>query len=309
MADKKKAVLMGPFVGEFYWEAGRFAPMLPYMIQKQYSGQDVKFIILTRSDRFDLYGKYADILVPLRIKGDYENRKPECFRLIGLHPREYEDIANRFKEKYSKIYKIVKHVFPNIKKPAFTNKNQFNIREMIHKFQPRRENYDLVNAYLPHDGKPLVVLGSRYREGFRRNWNKWDEFYDLLASQDDLLEKYNFIICGKEGEYISDKKSRFLDMNDITVGKSSSLVGLLLVILENAFFTFGSQSAIPNISLLLNVDVLEFGCQKSLHTKTYNINNTPITFLDNKKYDIEPKIILKHLRRLLKQKKEKIKNG
>ena len=29
--SKQDVVLMGPFVGEFYWEAGRFAPMLPAM--------------------------------------------------------------------------------------------------------------------------------------------------------------------------------------------------------------------------------------------------------------------------------------
>jgi hypothetical protein len=309
MSANQKAVLMGPFVGEFYWEAGRFAPLLPYMIQKQYRGKDIKYIILTRPDRFDLYGKYADILVPLRIEGDYITRKPECFRLIGFKPHMYDALVNKFKAKYKDRYHIVRHVYPNIRKAAVYNKNQFNVHEMIHKYKPRQENYDLVNAYLPKDGKPLVVLGSRHRQGFRRNWGRWDQFYDLLSNQDDLLEQYNFILCGKEGEYVSDKKSRFLDMNDITIGETSSLVGLLLVILENAFFTFGSQSAIPNISLLYNVDVLEFGCQKGLHTKTYNIKNTPITFFENKSYNIEPKFILKHLRKLLKQKKEKKKNG
>ena len=308
MTNKQKAILMGPFVGELYWEAGRFAPILPHMIQKQYKGKDIKYIILTRQDRFDLYGKYADILVPLRVNGDYENRSPECFRLIGLRPPDYLSIAQKFKNKFKDRYQIIKHIYPNIKKPAFTNKNQFPISQMIHTYKPRQENYDLVNTYLPKDGKPLVVLAARQRIGFKRNWNNWDQFYDML-SETALMENYNFIICGKEGEYIPDQKSRFLDMNDITIGETSSLVGLLLVILENAFFTVGSQSAIPNMSLLHNVDVLEFGCQKKLHTKTYNIKNTPITFLENRRYDIDPKIILKNLRKLLNNKKEKMKNG
>ena len=29
MNKKQNAILMGPFVGELYWECGRFAPMLP----------------------------------------------------------------------------------------------------------------------------------------------------------------------------------------------------------------------------------------------------------------------------------------
>jgi hypothetical protein len=145
--------------------------------------------------------------------------------------------------------------------------------------------------------------------GLKEIWSKWQEFYDLLVRQSDLLQDFNFIICGKKGEYLPDKRSRFFDMNEIRLGEKSSLVGLLLVILERAFFTFGSQSAIPNMSLLLKVDVLEFGCQRALHTKTYNVTNTPITFLDNRNYDIDPQVILKNLRKLLKAKKEKLDNG
>jgi len=308
MEDKQRAVLMGPFVGELYWEAGRFAPMLPHMITNQYKGQDIKYIVLTRQERFDLYGKFADILVPLRVNGDYDNRKPECFRLIGLKNEKYQEIAKKFKDKYAERYKIIKHVYPDIRKPAFTNKNQFHRNQMSYIFKPRQENYDLVDQYLPK-GKPIVVLAPRFRTGFRRNWTKWQEFYDLLVKQNDLLNSFNFVICGKKGEYVPDKRARFFDMNEIPVGEKSSLVGILLVILENAFFTFGSQSAIPNLSLLFKVDVLEFGCQKMLHTKTYNVTNTPITFIENKRYDIDPHVILKNLRTLLKAKKEKSKHA
>ena len=121
------------------------------------------------------------------------------------------------------------------------------------------------------------------------------------------MKSYNFIICGKEGEYVPDPKKRFYDMNDIEVGSKSSLIGILLVILENAFFTFGSQSAIPNISLLYKVDVLEFGCQRALHTRTYNITNTPITFIDSRNYDVEPIAMIKQLRKLLQEKRGKLK--
>jgi hypothetical protein len=74
--------------------------------------------------------------------------------------------------------------------------------------------------------------------------------------------------------------------------------------MKRAYFTFGSQSAIPNISLLFKVDVLEFGCQKKLHTKTYNITNTPITFIENRNYNLKPQVALKHLKKLLNAKKE-----
>jgi hypothetical protein len=303
--EKKKAVLFGPFVGEFYWEGGRFAPMLPYMLNKKYKGKDITYIVYTREDRFDFYGRNADILVPLKIDGDYEKKRPECFRLIGLKPDAYENMAAKFKLVYSKRYRIIEHVFPSVRKPAFLNKNQYLNRNMIFKYAPRDDNYHLVDEYLPKDGKPLIVLAPRYREGFKRNWKRWQDFYDLLYKDTNLIRNYNFIVCGKSPEYKPDQKDRFLNMNKIKLTKSSSSTGVLLAILERAYFAFGSQSAIPNLALLHGVEVLEFGCQKQLHTKIYNVKNTPITFIDNRKYDIEPSIILKQMNKLLARKRRK----
>ena len=300
----ENAILMGPFIGEMYWESARFAPLLPYLIHKKYKGKGYKYIVYTREDRFDLYGNYADILVPLRIPDDYETKFPNCFKLNGLKNYTYQNMAKQFKNSYKKRFKIIDHIYPSILKPDFLNKNQFSRRVMEFTYSPRKENYKLVDEYLPNS-RPVVVLAPRFREGFKRNWKHWPEFYDLLWKDETLRNKFHFIICGKKGEYIPDPKRRFFDMNDIELNKSSSLIGLLLVILEKAFFTFGSQSAIPNLSLLYKVDVLEFGCQKNLHTRTYNIFNTPITFIENKKYNIEPNIIYKKFKSLLLQKERR----
>jgi hypothetical protein len=175
---------------------------------------------------------------------------------------------------------------------------------MRYEFFPRKKNYELIDAYLPND-KPVVVLASRFRNGFKRNWQKWPDFYDLIVDNEYLMNNYTFVICGKQGEYRPDKKDRFHDINKIQLQEGSSLAGLLLVVLERAHFTFGSQSAIPNISLLYGVEVLEFGCQESFHTKTYNVKNTPITFITNPNYNIEPKEVLNKLIELLKKKEKK----
>lgn len=298
------AVLLGPFVGELYWEFARFAPMLPYLKNKKYKDKDVKFVVLTRKERFDLYGRYADILIPLNIPGDYEGGKqPNCFRLNELPHSEYQDYATKFMQLYKKRFNILEHIYPDVSKAQFVNKHQYSRKDMIFDYQPRKENYDLVESYLPED-KPIVVISPRYRNGFKRNWNGWIDFYNKLALDKSLLNKFNFIICGKQDEYIPDPKHRFYDMNDIEIGENSSLVGLLLVIMEKAFFTFGSQSAIPNISLIYKKEVLSFGCQKHLHTKTYNIKNTPITFFDDKQYNIPVDKVYHELKKLL-LKKEK----
>ena len=299
---KQDVVLMGPFVGEFYWEAGRFAPLLPAMRARKYKDRDVKYVVFTREERFDLYGKYADILIPLRIEGDYDTKMPECFRLIGFSKNDVDRLAKKLKSKYNGEYNILKHIYPDVRKGHFVNKNQFSRNDMLFKFCPRDENYTLVDHFLPKNGKKNVVLAPRFRRGFKRNWKKWPEFYDLVANDQKLNDNFNFIICGKKGEYVPDEKNRFLDMTNISLTGNSSLVGLLLVILENSVFTFGSQSAIPNISLLYGVEVLEFGCQKRLHTITYNVKNTPITFIENRKYNIEPKYIFKKFKGKLLQK-------
>jgi len=305
--EKQEAVLMGPFVGELYWEAGRFAPMLPQMVNKTYRNRDVKYIVLTRKERFDLYGKFADVLLPLRIPGDYTDKQPNCFRLNNFRIFEYEAITKKFYDKYKDKYKIIKHVYPDVRKGKFVNKNQFPRNLMQYVYKPRNENYEIVEDYLPKNDKELVVLAPRFRKGFKRNWNRWPDFYDQLSKDEELMNNFNFIICGKEGEYVPDEKNRFYDMNHVSPQKNSSLIGFLLVILEKAFFTFGSQSAIPNLSLLYKVDVLEFGCQRSLHTKTYNIHNSPITFIDDRSYSIEVKKIFPRFKALLNEKRRKIK--
>ena len=301
---KKYAILMGPFVGELYWEGGRFAPILPHMVRNRYKKRkDIAYIILTRKDRFDLYGKFADILVPLRIPGDYERLNPNCFRLNGLKPPQYHDIAKKFKTKYKERFEIIKHIYPDVSKGQFLNKNQYPRKTMKYLYAPRSDNYTLVNNYIPKS-KPIIVLAPRFRKGFKRNWQHWQRFYDILWTRKDLLMDFTFIICGKEGEYKPDKYNRFYDMNKMQLTKNSSLVGLLLVILENTFFTFGSQSAIPNFSLLYGVEVLEFGCQKTLHTRTYNVKNTPITFVEDKKYSSDPGEMLKKLEKLIRRKQK-----
>lgn len=302
---KEKAILMGPFVGEFYWECGRFAPMLPHFKFRQYKKQKIKYIALTRPDRFDLYGKLVDILVPLRINGDYQDKQPNCFRLNNYPVKEYLRVAKHFRKKYAQKYDIVQHVYPNIDKGRFCNKNQYHKNQLLYKFSPRDENYELLNEYMPKNNKPIVLLAPRFRKGFRRNYKKWPEFYNLVYNDKGLRKDFKFILCGKEGEYIPDPKDRFLDIAKIEVGKKSSRVGLLLGLMEKATFVCGSQSAIPNIALLYNIEVLEFGCQKKLHTKTYNVNNTPITFIDNRKYNIEAPVLFNKMKKLLKNHKTK----
>jgi len=98
---KQPVYLFGPFVGELEWEFFRFAP---FAIHKKKENPTIPMIVFTRSSRFDLYGSYADILVPLRIPND-SNLKRECFRLDSLMTKEYNRMARRFASQYKRDFK------------------------------------------------------------------------------------------------------------------------------------------------------------------------------------------------------------
>ena len=134
MEEKKKAILIGPFVGELYWEAARLAPLLSYMVNKKDKKKDITYVVLTREDRFDLYGNHADILVPLKIDGDYSKRMPNCFRLNGFKQVQYIEMVAKFNKKYSKRFKVVSHIYPKVDKRNFLNKNQFARHKMKFKY-------------------------------------------------------------------------------------------------------------------------------------------------------------------------------
>jgi len=294
----EKAILFGPFIGEFFWEVARFSFLVPYYRIKKYPNGKVKIIVLTREERFDLYASFSDILVPLKIDGDYEKYQPNCYRLEGFPVEQYEKIARKFYEKYSSKFQILEHVYPNIRGKKFLDKNQYDRSKMLCIFKPRPRNYFLVEERIPQD-KPIVLLAPRYRRGFKRNWNGWKDFYDLLFKEKQLMKTFNFVIVGKPGEYVPDDKGRFYDMNDIPLDKNSSKCGILLALLDKCCFVCGSQSAIPNIALLFKKEVLEFGHQRYLHTKTYNWFNTPVTFLDDPRYSLEPLVLLNNLKKIL----------
>ena len=298
---KESAVLFGPAVGELYWEAARFVPHFIWKKRKQLkSSKDVKFIVFTRPERFDLYGLYSDILVPLRIEGDGKDYIPNCFRMDNFPQNYFDELVIKFRENYASRFNILEHIYPKVDKQHFQMKYQFQRQQMDYKYFPRRVNYDLVEKNIPKD-KQLISLAPRYRNGLRRNWKRWQEFYDLLYNS-DLRQKYNFVICGKDPDYVPDMKKRFYDVNyliDSTLDASS--IGIVIEVLKRSILTIGSQSGIPNISLLIGTPAIEFGHQKRLHTVDYNIRKTKVHFIDDPKYQLSPETLLEESKKFLKQ--------
>lgn len=283
-------------VGELFWEIGRFVPHILWLKQNIY--KDSKFIVMTYPDRYDAYGTYADTFVPITI--DKKKHREDCFRLDDFSLEKYEELANSFKLHFSKQFNIKKLIYPVIKDKIFMDKNQFPKDKMSYDYKPRKKNLEIVNSL--KDGRPIIIIAPRFRANIdKRNWNNWNEFYDLVCNS-KLNEKYQIVLCGKKGDYIPDKKNRFLDINNIEKDKDISLIGLTIEFLRAAKITIGSQSAIPNLSLLLKTPAIEWGNQRQLHTADYNVKNTPVYFYDDEKFNLPASFILNETKKILGEK-------
>lgn len=293
----RKAIL-GVHVGELGWEILRFAPHMLWTKKKKYK-DDVALIVLTRPDRFDLYGRNADILEPLIINGDCTEYQADCFRLTGYSLERYQLLMKNLVKKYSSKYKIVEKIQPSIKRKEYTEKGHYSRHEMLFKFKPRPDNIRLINEFIDNK-KPCVVLGPRYRKQAKfRNWQHWEEFYNMLVTS-GLVDKYNFIVCGKPPEYIPPKIDKIYDINTIKLTENSSLIGVTIEILKRSILTVGTQSGIPNLSNLVGTPTLQWGNERRAHTITYNVKKTETLFIDDPRFNVKPKIIFDKLRKRLK---------
>jgi len=292
-------ILVGPFVGELFWEIFRFVPYINYLRFVKFKNEDIKFIVYTRRDRFDLYGMVADLFVSLDLNEHENHFFANCFRLDGFSDVEYYYLINKFKKTYHKKYNIIDHIYPDIKR--FTTRWQFPKNKMIFEYYPRKENKKILEKYLDIGNKKIITISPRYRNGLKRNWKYWNEFFDLIADDKKLNEKFFFIICGKYPDYIPDKKNRFFDINNIPITNEISTIGLTTECIKKSILTIGSQSGIPNLSLLLKTPVFSWGNEEKQHTIEYNIKKTKVHFLKDPNFDLDYKIIFEKIKIILSE--------
>jgi hypothetical protein len=300
----QNAILAGPCLGELWWCFERFAPHVFWKkkeLEKQYG--KILLICLERPDRFDVWGRHADILVPLVIEEDETTYKQNCFRLDRFPDRKYEEIIRNFRLYYETGYNILEHTYPILSQKQFANKCQFARDQKLYEFIPRLENKLLLDEYLKTD-KLIVTVAARFRDKVGRNWNGWQEFYNTIFSNKYLMKTFSFVICGKNPNCVPDNQDRFYDINKIKLGKNSSTIGLAIELLRQSVLTIGSQSGIPNISLLLGTETLEWGHQKNLHTLRYNVRKTPVTFIEDVNYSIPVRKVVEAMIKILKVKEK-----
>ena len=248
---KTKAYLFGPFVGNLSWEFYRFAP---FAIHMKKENPDTTLIVLTRQWRFDLYGKYADILVPLRIPDDIDLTR-DCFKLESLMTKDYNRIARMFRSKYKKRYQIVEHYYPDISSWRYKVKWQFPRNEMDYDFKPRERNKE-------------------------------------IAKKRGIID--HFIVDNQSIDYcklpdVHNSMDLFCRITNFTNDYDSTFLGTMIECIKLCKAVIGNlDNVIPHLSLLLKKPVISINNILPLDSiRLLNPLNTPIIFSNSIEEGIE----------------------
>ena len=251
-AMKDKAYLFGPFFGELSWEYFRFAPYAIYLKKKH---PKTNIIVLTRRSRFDLYGQYASILIPLDLKNDKEENQ-DCFRIQGFDLSLADKITDVFRIKYKKKYSIVEHNVPGILPWRYNLKWQFPRNKMDYDFRPRGANGLLVYKHVPE--KHIILCDEGYRY---------------------VSDKYRVVNMKKFHDAI------FPSINN----KKRTYVGCLIELIKRCKFVVSNLSSdVGKLSILLNTPLIyphRVISNDLVHLM--NPNNTPIIDCSTIKEGIE----------------------
>ena len=180
---KARAFLFGPFVGELCWEFYRFAPFAIYL-KKHNPG--ARIIVLTRPSRFDLYGQYVDIFVPLRLKND-SVLEENGFKLAGYKEENYYTIVKYFRKKFNKRFNVISHEYPDVRIWRYKVKWQFPRDKMDYDFKPRKANKELADRYIkPHH--VFIDHSSKYVPPIRLDNYETKHCGDLAAQVTNFVD-------------------------------------------------------------------------------------------------------------------------
>jgi hypothetical protein len=252
---KETTILFGPFVGSMIWELKYFVPHLIYLKRNR---PDKKFIILTRKERFDFYGKYVDILVPLNLS----DKGSIGFKNEKLSLSEYRQLIIRYNLLYSRKYNIENHIYPRLDfGKEFFRWQIASKYEMNYYFLPRKNNLKLVNSFL--DGKKYDrIVDLTWVENYSENCFIFNNF--------DFEKFHNFL-------FLDDAINWYLKINKTNT--DTTLFGFLIYLMKTIGCISGNLKSIytqmgmiiPNVEIeLLNNGVNQ---EKMLN---YNILNKKI---------------------------------
>lgn len=239
--SKGSAYLFGPFIGELSWEFFQFAPLAICLKKLQ---PTTLMIVLTREERFDLYGKYADILVPLKLKLIERYHTQNCFKINNYEKKDYDFICSYFFNKYKQRFSILNHFCPDVGW-RYNVKWQFSNSMMNYDFSPREENKIIVDSVIKKDFDNLVYFDDV------------DKIY---------LSKYNIV----------DSKTFELQVTKALTNNTSYL-GCVIELLKKCKFVVGNiNNDISRLAILLKIPLINIGEYSQDKALLINPNRTLI---------------------------------
>jgi len=266
-----KANIFGPFVGSISWEMYSFAP---YAINMKKEDPSTQLIVYTRPDRFDLYGTYADVLIPLRIKND-NVKFHHKFMLKGLDISNYEKMAHMVNRKYKPYRDIQNHIYPNIKDDNHSIRWQFPRELMDYNFSPRKSNKNMIDKLLNGSKMIFIDLSNFYME---------EAFY-FLTKLDLTLTKDVMFLCYNPHDVdcsVLFSSRKIVDLSKFDHGESTSTIGCSIEAIKQSIMTVSMNlSEISHLSLLLKKQLFLCRPYDQEFVKTINPYKTSIQLVDD----------------------------
>ncbi len=225
--------LFGPFIGSLEWEMLYFAPFCIYTKRKNPKSQ---IAVFTRPERFDLYGRYVDFLIPLY----FDDNNSEMFRDTEITNDEYIKMSEKFKSKYSGKFKIENHFFPRIHSFNYKVKWQFPRSKMLYDFLPRRDNEAFIHDTLKYDKKNIFIDFDAIKK-----ISILDKVFEVMFKENNE----RFIINSSENVNI---KRKNIQISKIQESKNLTKLGCIIESLKLSSLSIGNlNSDITKLSLLL----------------------------------------------------------
>jgi len=266
-----KANLFGPFVGSISWEMYNFAP---YAIHLKKENPATQMIVYTRPDRFDLYGSYADTLIPLRIKNDnklYHNK----FSLKGLDQTNYKKMIRMVNRKYQSYRDIENHFYPDISENNYEVRWQFPRDKMDYNFKPRQSNETFLSKLIGDNKIIFIDLSGFYFE---------ESFY-FLVKLNKLFDKKICFVCYNPNNVdceILFSSRKIINLHKFNHNENTSILGCSIIAMKKAIITISMNiSNISHMSLLLGKKLFLCRDYDKEFVKLINPHKTQIQSIDD----------------------------
>lgn len=258
---KRKVTLVGPFVGELFWELFRFAP---YVIGLKKSDLRKNFIVLSREERFDLYGQYASIFVPLRIKDDSKLTQ-ECFRLKDLNIDLYKYLTKTFRDSFKERFEIEDHIYPDVGW-RYRLKWQFPREKMDYDFKPREENGKFVDRSI-NDFKKLILV-EEIKPEYIEYLNSKNYHVIEIKSIESFLQKN----CLENVTFLG-VAIELLKRCDFVVSKIDTILGKMSLLIKKPLIVIKEEIDMDSINLINPFRTKIISCRELEDGVEYYENN------------------------------------